>query len=188
MGAAEGGPQRGRGDRATMTSQSDTVCVSLNGHLVPEPVPGDTPESPRDCPRCGGPTILSCPGCREPILGVPSRPQQDPGQEGFTPPRYCHCCGRPFPWTERVVSAVRMAIRQVGALDHYERDQLRRCVDHLIHETPQTRLAVLRVNAALSRIGGDAATALRELFVSIASENVKQQLLQSGQPPSAAGG
>ncbi len=73
-----------------------------------------------------------------------------------------------------------MAIRQVGALDHYERDQLRRCVDHLIHETPQTRLAVLRVNAALSRIGGEAAIALRELFISIASENVKQQLLDAG--------
>jgi hypothetical protein len=162
----------------------DTVLVCLNGHLVREPSPEHAPQ----CPECGAPAILSCPGCREPILGVPPRPREDSGQ-GFlhasaaaTAPRYCHCCGRPFPWTERAVSAVRMAIRQVGALDPYERDQLRRCLDHLIHETPQTRLAVLRVNAALSRVGGETAASLRELFISIASDGVKQQLRMPGEP------
>jgi hypothetical protein len=77
-----------------------------------------------------------------------------------------------------VVSAVRAAIRQVGALDAHERDQLRRSIDHIIHETPQTRLAVLRINAVLAKIGGESATVLRELIVSIAGDGVKQHLVQ----------
>jgi hypothetical protein len=77
-----------------------------------------------------------------------------------------------------VASAARAAIRELEALDPHERDQLRRSIDHIIHETPQTRLAVLRINAALSRIGGEAASTLRELLVSIASEGVKKQLMR----------
>ncbi len=162
----------------------ETVLVCLNGHPVREPAS----ERTRQCPACGAPAISSCPGCREPILGVPPRPREDSGPQGYlhgpaaaTAPRYCHCCGRPFPWTERAVSAVRVAIRQVGALDPYERDQIRRCIDHIIHETPQTRLAVQRVNAALSRVGGETAASLRELFISIASDGVKPQLRAPGE-------
>lgn len=157
----------------------DSVLVCLNGHVVQEPAPGRA----RQCSQCGAASIRTCPGCREPILGVPPRPLDNPGDTGFletkgaaTAPRYCHCCGRPFPWTERAVSAVRMAIRQVSALDAFERDQLRRCIDHIIHETPQTRMAVVRVNESLARVGGETAAALRELFISIASDGVKQQL------------
>jgi hypothetical protein len=80
-----------------------------------------------------------------------------------------------------VVSAVRAAIRQVGALNAYERDQLRRSIDHVIHETPETRLALLRINAALSRLDRETAGALREHLVSIASEGVKRQLASADQ-------
>jgi len=77
-----------------------------------------------------------------------------------------------------VLSAVRSAIREIAALDHYERDQLRRSIDHIVHETPQTRLAVLRINATLARVGGETAASLRALIVSIASAGVRP-LLQS---------
>src|SRR5258706_2327629 len=172
-----------RGQRQAAAGD-ETVLVCLNGHLVREPAP----EHARKCPECGAPAILSCPGCHEPILGVPPRPREDSDREGFlhapaaaTAPRYCHCCGRPFPWTEQAVSAVRLAIRQVGALDPSEPDQLPPCIEHIIHETPQSHLAVLRVNAALSRVGGETAVSLRELFISIASDGVKQQLRAPGE-------
>lgn len=160
-----------------------TVSVCLAGHLVPAPGPDAAMGAEPLCPQCSAGIIAACPGCREPILGVPAsaRPGSGlsdllPGTQPVLPPRYCHCCGRPFPWTERVVSAVRMAIRQLGALDAFERDQLRRSVDHIIHETPHTRLALVRIHAALARIGGETAEQLRELLMSVASEGVRQQL------------
>lgn len=74
------------------------------------------------------------------------------------------------------MSAVRSMIREITTLDQFERDQLRRSIDHIVRETPQTRLAVLRINAALSRVGGETAASLRELLVSIASAGVKPLL------------
>lgn len=173
---------RHRGDAAP------TILVCNNGHILEATLASAT-DLPRDCPLCAALLIAACPGCREPILGVPvpargsSADDFRSGPVPFAAPRYCHCCGRPFPWTERVVSAVRAAIRQIGALDAHERDQLRRSIDHIIHETPQTRLAVLRINAVLSRIGGESASALRELILSIAGDGVKQHLVQANPLP-----
>ena len=78
------------------------------------------------------------------------------------------------------MSAVRMVIREMAALDLHERDQLRRSIDHIIRQTPQTPQAVRQINDALSRIGGESAQALRELFLSIASADVKAQLVDEG--------
>jgi hypothetical protein len=79
-----------------------------------------------------------------------------------------------------MMSAVRTVIREVAALDLHERDQLRRSIDHIIRQTPQTPEAVRRINSALARIGGETAETLRGLFLSIASADVREQLV--GQP------
>lgn len=169
----------------------ERVLVCLEGHLVSDaPAPGSAAVE-RLCPQCAVPVIAECPGCREPILGVPGSAYRlpglggvEPGARPLLPPRYCHCCGRPFPWTERVVSAVRTAIRELRMLDAFERDQLRRSLDHIIHETPQTGAALVRINAALTRIGGETADRLRELLMSVATESVRTQLeiRRSGRP------
>jgi hypothetical protein len=75
------------------------------------------------------------------------------------------------------MSAVRLVIREMAALEVHERDQLRRSIDHIIRQTPQTPQAVRRINEALSRVGGETAETLRELFLSIASAEVKEQLV-----------
>ncbi len=74
------------------------------------------------------------------------------------------------------MSAARSLIRELAGLDPYERDQLRRSIDDIIRETPRTPVAVMRIKAALERIGGEPARALRDLLISVASEPIKQQL------------
>jgi len=165
------------------------TLVCRAGHLVGDPYDRPGQES-TPCPICGAETFSSCLGCREPIWALSSPSPPPIGTSGSPAdqpapqlPRYCHCCGRPFPWTERVLSAVRSVIREIAALDPYERDQLRRSIDHIVHETPQTRLAVLRINAALSRVGGETAASLRALIVSIASAGVIPLLQPESAPP-----
>jgi hypothetical protein len=78
------------------------------------------------------------------------------------------------------MSAVRLVIREMAALDLHERHQLRRSIDHIIRQTPQTGQAVRQINDTLSRIGGESAQTLRELFLSIASAEVRAQLVEEG--------
>jgi hypothetical protein len=161
----------------------DVALVCLGGHLINDRVRGDPSRNLDQCPTCGSEMILACPGCREAIPGFHYEQGSDQdsrhprGRALAAPPRYCPACGRPFPWTERVMSAVRMVIREMAALGLHERDQLRRSIDHIIRETPQTPQAVRQINHALSRIGGESAQALRELFLNIASAEVKAQLV-----------
>jgi hypothetical protein len=182
-------PQAGRGKGgADLPSNPyqraawDVALVCLGGHLLNDRVRGDPSRNLDECPTCGSEAISACPGCREPVPGFHYEQGDDQaslnprGRALATPPRYCPACGRPFPWTERVMSAVRMVIREMAALDLHERDQLRRSIDHIIRQTPQTPQAVRRINDALSRLGGESAHALRDLFLSIASAEVKAQL------------
>lgn len=161
----------------------DVALVCLGGHLINDRLRGDPTRNLDQCPTCGSEVISACPGCREPVPGFHYEPGIDQaaihprGRALTTPPRYCPSCGRPFPWTERVMSAVRMVIREMAALDPHERDRLRRTIDHIIRQTPRTPQAVRQINDALSRIGGEPAQALRELFLSIASAEVKAQLV-----------
>lgn len=161
----------------------DVALACRNGHLVNDRSRGEPSRNAPWCSICGSETIAACPGCREPIPGFyydkrePFEPSDAPGGRPLAQlPQYCHACGRPLPWTERAMSAARSLIRELAGLDPYERDQLRRSIDDIIRETPRTPVAVLRIQAALSRVGGDSAKTLRELLISVASEAVKQQL------------
>jgi len=162
----------------------DVALVCLGGHLLNDRVRGDPSRNQDQCPTCGSEAISACPGCREPVPGFHYAQGYDRASPSFpggralaAPPRYCPACGRPFPWTERAMSAARQVIREMAALDLHERDQLRRSIDHIIRQTPQTPQAVRRINDALSRIGGESAEGLRELFLSIASAEIKEQLV-----------
>jgi hypothetical protein len=150
-------------DASAQKRLAETVAC-MNGHLVL----GMPLQETEWCGKCGAATLTACPGCKEPI------PALNSGESAL--PQYCAACSRPFPWTEHAVSAARSLIRELSTLDQYERDQLRRSVDHLTQETPQTPLAIARVKKTLDRIGGEHARALRELLLSVASDAVKERL------------
>ena len=161
----------------------DVALICWNGHIINDRSRGNPGANTKRCPLCGAESIATCPGCREPIRGFRYLQREttgSPDPAGGTPlgpiPQYCDACGRPLPWTERAMSAARALIRELAALDAYERDLLRRSIDHIIRETPQTPLAIVRIRTALSRVEGETARALRELLLSVANEAVKQRL------------
>ncbi len=151
----------------------DVALICTNGHLLNDRSRGLPSLNAACCSICGAQAISACTGCREPIPGYFYR---DPGRPLERVPQYCHSCGRPLPWTERSMSAARALIRELAALDAYERDQLRRSIDDIIRETPKTPLAIVQINTVLARVGGAQAEALREILISVASEPVKKRL------------
>ncbi|HEU5218764.1 MAG TPA: DUF2321 domain-containing protein [Gemmatimonadales bacterium] len=172
-------PSPDTGGHGKLSDLPREARICARGHLVMQRQGERHGSSAQTCPTCGALTIAACPGCREPIFGLAALSTGEAPMPGRLP-QYCHCCGRPFPWTEKLISAVRLALRDVPALDQYERDQLRRSIHHIIHETSQTRLAVIRINSMLSRIEGETAHSLRGLFLGIATESVKPMLQNAG--------
>ena len=85
-----------------------TAQICLNGHIITDET-GEGQEKDF-CTDCGEPTIVKCPNerCNEPILGA--QIEHDPLYGGtriglYTPPRFCHACGSPYPWTVSYLKA-----------------------------------------------------------------------------------
>lgn len=81
-----------------------TAQVCKNGHVITSNIHNSAHLS-NFCPECRAETITSCPNCNTPIRGE----YDVPGVISFstyTPPKYCHHCGYPFPWTEEKINSI----------------------------------------------------------------------------------
>ena len=75
-----------------------------NGHVITSNT-NNTAHLSNFCSECRAETISSCPKCNTPIRGK----YDVPGVMGistYTPPKYCHHCGHPFPWTESTLNSI----------------------------------------------------------------------------------
>jgi hypothetical protein len=61
-------------------------------------------------------------------------------------------------------------------LNDNEKGLLVRSLDDLVRETPQTPVAILRFKQGASKLGTEAASALKSILVQIAVESAKQQI------------
>ena len=81
-----------------------TAQVCKSGHVITSNIHNAAHLS-NFCPECRAETITSCPNCNTPIRGE----YDVPGVISFstyTPPKYCHHCGYPFPWTEEKINSI----------------------------------------------------------------------------------
>ncbi len=178
----------------------DVALVCLNGHLVNDRARSAPERNAQECRVCLAETIRECPGCREPLLGAATAAVTPPlaGAAGGVEapaslpqprtrvPRFCHACGRPLPWTERTLSAARAVIRELSGLEPHVRHQLRRSLDHIIQETPQTPEALRCINRALAALPGDTAATLRALILGVAADAIRPRLFtDAGEGPPA---
>ena len=161
----------------------DVALVCRNGHLVNDRVRAAPERNPEHCPACGAETVSACPGCREPLLGAylpegSAATQAAPSLVRL--PRFCTGCGRPYPWTERTLSAARAMIRGLGVLSPDTRRKLRQSLEHIIQETPQTPEAIRCINEALARLAPGEATTLGSLIASAAADSIRPRLVAKG--------
>ncbi len=66
--------------------------LQLTAHLSENPTVGS------HCKKCGAQAIDNCPDCDNPIQGLRVRLYAT-----FTPPEFCHNCGKPYPWKGKTV-------------------------------------------------------------------------------------
>lgn len=98
-------------NRKEPTSYYDTMQVcERNGHKVTDWY-DTSPEVRQDhCHICGSKTIIKCPICQTNIRGY-RHFKSIVGGSGPEVPLYCHQCGKPYPWKDRLVKERRVLQR-----------------------------------------------------------------------------
>jgi len=91
-------------------------------------------------------------------------------------PRFCAECGKPFPWTERAVSAAKELADEVEGIDDTEREKAKNSFIALASDTPQTTVAATRVKKLIAKAGPIVGNGIREIVVSIATEAAKKSM------------
>ena len=79
-----------------------TAQICLNGHARSSL----SKNVEKFCSECGAETIQQCPNCKNLIRGK----EDIPGVADFTSyhvPKYCYNCGRPYPWTQSKLDAMK---------------------------------------------------------------------------------
>jgi hypothetical protein len=157
-------------------SWHDTAQICLNGHLITD-IAQSAPELRKPyCDRCGDQTITACLSCQALIRGH----YHVPGVVSFShrdaPPRYCHECGEPYPWTERSLKAARELTDELDALTSDERAQLKGSLDDLVRETARTQVATLRFKRLVAKAGSGVVDMFKEILVAVVSESVRRAL------------
>jgi len=152
-----------------------TALVCLDGHMLTTGLE-DSPEmAANHCSQCGAKTISRCPQCQQNIRGYLKIPGVFyPGSS--TPPKFCHSCGKPYPWTKSALAAAREYADELDMLTEDERELLKKSLDDLVRDTPQTNVAGLRVKKLMAKAGRETASAMRDIIVDVLSETAKKTI------------
>jgi hypothetical protein len=124
-------------------------------------------ELPKFCTTCGAPSIGECQHCKAPIK-VRGRSSGRPA--------YCGGCGRPFPWTEKALSAAKDYTDELEQFSPEEKATLKATFDDLTSDTPRTPLAVSRFKKFMVKAGPVAQTAFLKMFEIVVTEGTKKMM------------
>jgi len=160
----------------------DTAQICTNGHLINSQSVNSPEHNKKFCDKCGARTITNCQNCNASIrgdyfvagMGEPSY------NTYFRLPSFCPDCGKPYPWTEAKLKAAQDFTDMLEELTQEERDLLKKSLNDIVLDTPQTPVAANRFKMLAAKVGKVAAEQLRELVVDIASETAKKIILEQG--------
>jgi len=174
----------------------DTAQICIKGHTV-NLMSVSCPEHNRKfCDRCGAPTITKCQNCNVSINGFYHEGTADEFdiegmiEEIVNPPpnithdyttvqSFCPHCGNPYPWTEARLKAAQELADEIDNLSPEECDLLKKSIDDIVRDTPQTTVAATRFKRLVAKAGKVAADGLKDILVDIASETAKKLIWPS---------
>ena len=153
-----------------------TAEVCLNGHYTTGRVEDSPERRSKYCPDCGSETITKCSNCSTNIRGYYETAGVIAIGFSWSPSKFCHACGEPYPWTATGLTAAQKLADELDELTKAEKDQLKQSISQLITDTPQTELASIRYKRIFSKISETSGAALNNIIVSIATEAAKKYL------------
>ena len=153
----------------------EVAQICMNGHVITSLLGMDPTRSQKYCSQCGALTITTCPKCNNQIRGSYYDPTWGQDYEGsYKKPSFCHDCGAAYPWMDSKLKAAHDLSDELDNLTQDERDLLKKSLDDIVRDTPQTTASALRFKKLAAKAGSIAASALKEILVDIASEAAKK--------------
>ena len=166
-------------------SKYGKALICLSGHIRSHAIE-IRPEDLEDyCSICGSKTIDSCLNCNTPIKGgelykissyYSSRPSYSVKKSNYILPKYCHNCGKPYPWTEKALNDVKELIKKEKKLSPEDKEILEKSIEELINETPNQNLTILRFKKLVSKAGPEFAEIIKSTLQNILSEVIIKML------------
>ncbi len=156
----------------------DTAQICMNGHVITEYATSSPAAKEDYCHRCGQPTITECKKCNSQIRGY--RHISGIGYISTKPPvapNFCYRCGQAYPWAEAKLNTAKELADELQELSNEDKHTLKESLDDIVKDTPATEVAAMRFKRILAKVGRDAAKALKDLVVDIASEAAKKVIV-----------
>lgn len=154
-----------------MTGFYKNATICLNGHVASE-----TEANYRKfCKSCGEPTISNCQSCDDLIQGYYYVPGVFSSAK-YNAPNYCHSCGKPYPWTEKLLNNAVELISLDDQLNDEQKQIIKNAIPDLIVESPTTALAQAKYKKYISNSAFYIQDGLKNLLVDVVSESVKKSL------------
>lgn len=93
-------------------------------------------------------------------------------------PYYCWNCGKPYPWTEKILENAIEILSLDETIGETERELIKNAIPNLIVETPDTPVAVAKYKKGISQAAEFVKTSMRQLLIDVVSETIKKTLFQ----------
>lgn len=147
------------------------VQICENGHIIS---PDIEMYSFHFCPQCGTKTFSSCPSCGEPIFGkyfeydvlfTPEFPDQVPF--------YCHNCGKPYPWTQKIIDNAVEILALDEDLDSDTKSIIKNAIPNLLVDTPETPVSITKFRSAMSKAGEIVQNSMCQLLSDVIVKSAK---------------
>lgn len=146
-----------------------TIC--LNGHVASDSIANYR----KFCKSCGKSTISNCQTCNQPIQGYYDYPGALTRPK-YEVPNYCHSCGNPYPWTEKLLNNAIELVSLDEKLNDNQKQIIKTAIPDLIVESPTTALAEAKYKKYISNSASYVQDGLKNLLVNVVSETVKKSL------------
>ena len=150
--------------------------VCPNGHVSTDSVDTSPERREKFCSVCGEETSTQCKECNASIRGH-YYVQGVIGFGGiFTPPAFCHNCGKPFEWTARKISSAVELVKEGAELSENELKQFETDLNELTKDSPGVQVASIRFKKYMSKAGTGIAGGVKEIVVGVLSEAAKKAI------------
>ena len=154
-----------------MPYKNATIC--LNGHVISH----SKSNAENFCSQCGSKTYSSCPKCNTPIRGVYDVDGVAIlGERYYEKPYYCHNCGAPYPWTQKILDNAVELLSLDDDLDSSSKELIKNAIPDLIVDTPTTPIAIKKYRKGLARAGEILKNSMRQLLIDVICEAAKKVL------------
>ena len=156
-----------------MTGKYLTAVICKNGHTITCTLELNPEENVEFCDECGESTIRNCEYCNEFIRGIFFSDLTD---WSFHTPKYCHKCGKPYPWTERKLEVAIEYANEIENLNYEDKNVIIQSIDDIAKNSPKAEVSTLRYKKILKKVGGKIGEKLNDFIIDLASESIKKLL------------